>query len=126
MPDMYTGACFLDNVYGLSTSTDDLELMQSTYQKSVNELTDVEWHEKFIAEAIGMDIMLSGKESILYPFWVLRRSIAITHQLEMYQKLGVTLTLQDYCPESFYAGIPKPTASDIKRAKEYLNERSDN
>jgi len=120
--NILTTGCFLENVYGLATNSEQLALQENTYNKSPADWTPEERHEVFLRDVIGLDVHINGVRSELYPFWNLRRNISVLHQLEIYQLLNVNLTLKDYDPESFYAGMPKPTAKDIRIVKKLLDK----
>ena len=109
-------SCFLDNQYGLATNSTELKELENTYKK-LGDIKDI-----IIADVINLDVHTNKTKSELYQVWNLRRNISITHILEICQLLNVNLRLDDIRGESFYAGIPRTTANDVRVAKNYLKE----
>lgn len=107
---------FLDNIYGLASNSKELADMEQGYKARSNiaNATPEELKEMIISDVLNIDVHLYGIKSECFPVWNFRRAISVIHQLEIYQRLNVNLTLNDYRGESFYAGIPSLTPDDIR------------
>lgn len=102
--------CFLENIYGVKAEK-TAEFLGDAY-KLANKLG-------IKGDKVLLDLQKNKTKSKYYPIY---RAIVVSqtkYLLDMYHKLGVKLTLEDFRAESFYAGIPPVTADEINK---YIDE----
>lgn len=56
-----------------------------------------------------------------YALWKILRAISIAEMQNMYDILGVNLSVDDIRGESFYSGIPQPTSQDLEIGRLFNN-----
>lgn len=68
---------------------------------------------------IMQDKFFTGFAWLYYMDWRKQRAKSCTHALDMYMRLNVKFTIEEFKGETFYAGIPPVTKEEIEQ---YIND----
>lgn len=104
--------CYLENVYGLKAERMVGELADTYKEATAEYHNNPDFRKK--ADAITLDLYKNKTKSRYYPLWRMLAIVGTKHVLDMCHRLNVDMRLDHIRGESFYAGIPRITAEEIK------------
>ena len=111
---------FLENIYGIrKIERILLEDVEDIYKQAVK------FGDKEKANKALVELQSKNNKHYLFLHWFLLH-LSIKAQLENYRRLNVNLTIKDYTPESFFAGIPKPTEESLKLFNQFIDSCNGN